>query len=460
MQREHRIENGDQTGAGLDLLGIGDRFSLLAQRDRFLVDRQTVPGGAVQRGEGFELVECTLLLEHMRQAAHGVDRGVDAGAAAGAFLQRIDMGGGVGAEEEALVAGDGGRAQRQTVVLTLGDRQAVVVRLDPADQDRIAVDDQVMGGDRAGKVCLRRLDVIDAVLGGDVFHRHLQFRQPLAQRIEHGLDEHGFAVEDVDIRARDLAMDAERQADLRHALQHRHRFIDVAHAAVRIGRRARRVKLDRLDEAAPVAGLDVVRIGACGEIERHQRLEPVARGKRGEDALAIGAGVGGRHDRRHQVGHDDRAGEMAAGIGDNAFQHVAVAQVKVPIIRPADNEVLHGQRSPSSERNAGGNRLHSSRSARARSARAALQPAGAGGGRLLMWWNRVSITPMRQETQSAIRPSIRNPQARDLRVAGARRRDARWGCRCRGLSASPPPPRNRDRTSVSKDAAPAPRSPG
>ncbi|MNT56432.1 hypothetical protein D3C72_1937310 [compost metagenome] len=44
---------------------------------------------------------------------------------------------------------------------------------------------------------------------------------------------------------------------------------------------------------------------------------------------------------------------MAAGVGDDALQHIAVAQVKVPIIRPANNEVLHCQRSPNSEQDGG-----------------------------------------------------------------------------------------------------------
>ncbi len=43
----------------------------------------------------------------------------------------------------------------------------------------------------------------------------------LEQRHEHALDEHGLAVEDVDRRIGDLAMDEQRHADLRHAGEHR-----------------------------------------------------------------------------------------------------------------------------------------------------------------------------------------------------------------------------------------------
>ena len=56
------------------------------------------------------------------------------------------------------------------------------------------------------------------------------------------------------------------------------------------------------------------------------------------EAVAIGARIGCRDDRRHEVRHDDGAGEVAAGVADHAFQHGAVAQVQVPVVRPADGE--------------------------------------------------------------------------------------------------------------------------
>src|SRR5262245_56160245 len=122
MDGEHWIENGHCTGACEDLRRKLHRVRLLLQSDRFFVGRQAIPGRTVERGEGLQLVERALFLEDMGKAAHGVDRGVDAGAAAGAFLQRIDMRGGVRAEEEALVARSGGGTECKAMVLALGDR--------------------------------------------------------------------------------------------------------------------------------------------------------------------------------------------------------------------------------------------------------------------------------------------------------------------------------------------------
>src|SRR3546814_13300207 len=45
----------------------------------------------------------------------------------------------------------------------------------------------------------------------------------------------------------------------------------------------------------------------------------------------------GRH-RRRQVGHDDRARELAGGIGRDMRQHRAVAQMDVPVVGAAEGQ--------------------------------------------------------------------------------------------------------------------------
>jgi hypothetical protein len=43
--------------------------------------------------------------------------------------------------------------------------------------------------------------------------------------------------------------------------------------------------------------------------------------------------------RRSQVGHDDRPRELARGERRHAAQHLAVAQMDVPVVGPADVSV-------------------------------------------------------------------------------------------------------------------------
>ena len=65
-------------------------------------------------------------------------------------------------------------------------------------------------------------------------------------------------------------------------------------------------------------------------------------GSAAKDALAIGLRLrGGRH-RRLQVRHDDGAAELARGVRQHGGQHVAVAQVKVPVVGTGERERRRG----------------------------------------------------------------------------------------------------------------------
>ena len=97
-------------------------------------------------------------------------------------------------------------------------------------QNVVAVDDEMMRRDRPAHIVALRADIIDAVLRRDVLHHDTQAGDALAQRVEHALDEHGLAVENVDLRIGDLAMNAKRQADFGHALEHRRHLVEIAHA--------------------------------------------------------------------------------------------------------------------------------------------------------------------------------------------------------------------------------------
>jgi hypothetical protein len=68
-----------------------------------------------------------------------------------------------------------------------------------------------------GKIGGRCADIIDPVGGGDMLKRDPQFRQTPAQGVQHGVDENGFAVKDIDLGIRDLAVNAQRHADRGHS---------------------------------------------------------------------------------------------------------------------------------------------------------------------------------------------------------------------------------------------------
>ena len=110
-----------------------------------------------------------------------------------------------------------------------GNRQTVIVRAYAACQNMVAVDDQVMSGDGRRQIaaCIGA-NIVYRIGGCDMFHDHAKLRYAFAKRVKHPLDEHGFAIKNVDVRIGDFAVHAQGQADLRHALQYALHIVEIA----------------------------------------------------------------------------------------------------------------------------------------------------------------------------------------------------------------------------------------
>ena len=244
----------------------------------------------------------------------------------------------VGAQEEARIAAGGRGDQRLAVDLALEHRQAVPVRPQPAAEDRVAVVEQVVGGDRGADPVAGLFHVLRRLAGGDVLEDDAQRREVAAQRLEHPVDEHRLAVEDVDVGIGHLAVHQQRHADPLHRLEGGAGLRDVGDPGVGVGGGAGRVELDRPHHPAFGRPQDLVGRGDVGQVERHQRLEVAAGRQGGQDPLAVGQRLRDRGDRRLQVGHDDRAGELRRARAGDRLQRLAVAQVQVPVVGAGQRE--------------------------------------------------------------------------------------------------------------------------
>jgi hypothetical protein len=78
--------------------------------------------------------------------------------------------------------------------------------------------------------------VLGGFLGRHVLHDDLELGEILAQRLELLLDEHGFAVEQVDALIGDFTVHQQHQAFALHGLQRRVDLAQIGHAMVGIGR--------------------------------------------------------------------------------------------------------------------------------------------------------------------------------------------------------------------------------
>ncbi len=266
-----------------------------------------------------------------------------AGAAARAFLRAPRMRRAVGAEEEARPARRRGLDERASMRLPLQDRQAVPVRPQAAGEQRVAVVQQVMRGDRRGEraVAMTVGHVVGRLLRRDVLEHDAQRRERRAQRDQLLVDEHPLAIEQVDGGIGDLAVHEQRHAARLHRFERRPAMTQVRHAGRRVRRRAGRVQLDAVDDARVLRAIDLAGRRLVGQVERHQRREGRPVGQRGDDALAVrGRGGDGRH-RRPQVRHHDRAREAPGRVRQHGFERGAVAQMQVPVVGARERESIH-----------------------------------------------------------------------------------------------------------------------
>ena len=184
----------------------------------------------------------------------------------------------------------------------------------------------------------RSVNELDGVLGRNVLEHDLQAGEVLHQLRENALDERRLAVEHVDVGICHFAVDAQHHPDPLHALEHRIDAADVGDSAGTVGGRASRIELGRNPHSSIEAACDFVRAGVIGEVAGHQRGEALACG--GDNAVAIGARGFDVRDRRDQIGHHDRPRELSRGEGGDRSQHLAVAQMDVPVVGPADGQRL------------------------------------------------------------------------------------------------------------------------
>ncbi len=319
---------------------VGDDDLGAFQGHRALIERQAVKAWSMFAGKPLEPVERAILVEGRDIAFERIGRIEDPRAAARRFLGIHRVRRAVGAEEEFGRARGRGGAHREAVVLALGDGQAIGVRANAADQHGVAIDVEVLRGDRRGDVGGGARDELRRLCGGDMFKDDLELGEGADERFQRALDEHRLAVEDIDVMVGDLAVDQQRHADALHPLEHAHDVGDVGHAMRAAGGGMRGVEFGGGKHALSMAARDFVGVGSVGQIGDDQRGEVEVGGDRGVDPVAIGAAfLGGGH-RRRQIGHDDRAGELARGVARDMGQHRAVAQVNVPVVGAADRQAV------------------------------------------------------------------------------------------------------------------------
>ncbi len=158
----------------------------------------------------------------------------------------------------------------------LGYWQAVGIRAEPAPEHGVAVDLQVMGGDRGSQGWRPALNEGHGLGGGDVLEHHLQPLVTFQQGLELTLNEHRFSIEHIHLGVGHLAVDQQRHADPLHRLEHRRDAGQITHPGLGVGGGPGWIELGGGEDPLAEAPLQLTRIDRVGEVGRHQWLESVA----------------------------------------------------------------------------------------------------------------------------------------------------------------------------------------
>ena len=216
------------------------------------------------------------------------------------------------------------------------------MRANAPREDGVAVVQQVVCGDGRAQVGVASGHVLSGFFCGDVFHHNFQARKVTAQRDQMLLNEHGFAVKQVDVGRCDFAVHQQQHAFALHGFEDGVDFAQIGHARVAVGGGACWVQLASHHASGLGAG-NLGRGQVVGQVQRHEWLKSHARWHGGQDALLVGQSLLGRGHGRLEVGHDDGAAELGGGVGHHHIQGGAIAHVQVPVIGAGEGEFLgHG----------------------------------------------------------------------------------------------------------------------
>ena len=264
-------------------------------------------------------------------------RAVAARAAGGGFFQMCRMRCAVGTQEELLAAAGRRLHQGQAVGFALQNRQAVKVRTHAAQEDGVAVEQQVLGRDGGSQKVIGRSHVLGRLLGRHVFHDDLEFREIFAQGLELLLNEHCLAVEQVDAGVGHFTMHQQHQAFALHGFECGVDLAQIGHTVVGVGGGTGGVQLAS-DHASRLGAHDFVGREVVRQVQRHQGLKLAASGHGRQNALAVSHGQFGRRHGRLEVGHDDGAAHLAGAVRHHAAHGIAIAHVQVPVIGAGNGE--------------------------------------------------------------------------------------------------------------------------
>ena len=194
-------------------------------------------------------------------------------------------------------------------------------------------------GDGGGGVSAGLRHILRSLSGGDVFEDDVELRKVAAQRHEVLVDEHRFAVKQINLRIGHFTVYQQRHANTLHGFKGFMCVAQIGDTCAAVGGGTGGIQLHR-HHTTVVRTVDFIGRRVVGQVKRHQGLERVTCGQSRLYALLVRQSLRGGGDRRLQIRHDHGTGELRGGMGHHCSQCIAIAQVHMPIIGANQRECV------------------------------------------------------------------------------------------------------------------------
>ena len=164
-----------------------------------------------------------------------------------------------------------------------------------------------------------------------------EFREVAPQWDQLRVNEHGFAVKQVNVRRCHFTMNQQQHTRALHRFQRFVGFAQIGHAGIAVGGCASGVELSG-NHTSVFGAFDFIGRQVVGQIQGHQRLKRHACGHGGLNTRFVSQCLCGCGHRRAQIRHDDGTTELGGGVRNHRVERIAVAHMQMPIVRASDRQ--------------------------------------------------------------------------------------------------------------------------
>ncbi len=318
---------------------------LFHERDGIRISRETIEVSAEEAREPFQSIQRADRMERLRVERERDWSGKATSTAASRLLSGLRVWCRVGAEKELRIAGCSRQEERLAIRFSFEYRETVVMRLDSAPEDRVAILEEVVCRDGRGDSGPSLFNESNCLFGRDMLEHDFELRIAIDDPEERFFEEALLAIENIDFPvcvSEELAVDREYETAFCHSFEDWTELLDICHAMRRIGRCVGWIELGGEDAFRGGCHSDRGWRGIVGQVDRHEWLEsralPGSLAQCLKDAVSVVDGLLYRCDWMSQIRHNECSSEDVGGMREDEEHGVSITEVEMEVIGTSESK--------------------------------------------------------------------------------------------------------------------------